>query len=96
SGWFYSANELSVIVIILLTLTIIYFHEKRTFLPLIAFSFILSMIPMIGTKTAFYGAIIIIISFFALSIFTKQIKQNFFVVARFFIKIMYSHPYQIN
>ena len=98
SGWFYSANELSVIIIILLTLTIIYFHEKRTFLPLIAFSFILSMIPMIGTKTAFYGAIIIIISFFALSIFTKQIKQNLPLLAVTIVGILFLPltPYMTN
>lgn len=98
SGWFYSANELSVIVIILLTLAIIHFHASRSALSLVAFGFILSMTPMIGTKTAFYGAIIIILSYLGLIIFMKQIKQNLplLAVTVFSIFFLPLTPYMTN
>lgn len=98
SGWFYSANELNVIVIILLTLAIIHFHESRSTLSLIAFSFILSMTPMIGTKTAFYGAIIIVLSYLALIIFIKQVKQNLplLAITVFSIFFLPLTPYMTN
>ncbi|MEI3611999.1 O-antigen ligase family protein [Pseudogracilibacillus sp. SO30301A] len=98
SGWFYSANELSVIVIILLTLAIIHFHASRSALSLVAFSFILTMTPMIGTKTAFYGAIIIILSYIVLIIFMKQIKQNLplLAITVFSIFFLPLTPYMTN
>lgn len=60
SGWFYAANELSVSVIILLTLTMMNLRYERTITAWIAFILMMSMIPMIGTKTAFAGGILII------------------------------------
>lgn len=61
SGWFYSANELSVTVIILLGLAIINIHtNKKSLNHWIAFMLMLSMVPMIGTKTAFFGGLLLV------------------------------------
>ena len=65
SGWFYSANELSVIVIILLGLTITQLSFNKTISSWTSFLLILSMLPMIGTKTAFYGGLLILFIFTA-------------------------------
>lgn len=82
SGWFYSANELSVIVIILLGLMIAQLSFQKTISSWIAFILILSMLPMIGTKTAFYGGILIISIFliYLLITYNSQLltdKNNF-------------------
>lgn len=60
SGWFFSANELSVIVIVLLGLTVMNLTLDQTLTAWISFILVLSMVPMIGTKTAFLGGGIIL------------------------------------
>src|SRR5699024_8735508 len=93
SGWFYSANELSVIVLILLGLTIVNLNKNSMLINFIAFGLLLSMLPMIGTKTAFLGGIIITIAYGFYLLLSKQsryiqksFKFAFFsVVALFFI-----------
>lgn len=92
SGWFYSANELSVIVIILLGLTIVQLSYQKTLSSWIAFIFILSMLPMIGTKTAFYGGMLIIFLYvvyllvkFNMQLFKQQGHLLFIGIIIFFI-----------
>ncbi|MDY7044969.1 O-antigen ligase family protein [Virgibacillus sp. M23] len=60
SGWFFSANELSVITLILFTIMIINLLQHKRLLNWIAYILILSMLPMIGTKTAYLGGLILI------------------------------------
>ncbi|MGM8366163.1 O-antigen ligase family protein [Virgibacillus sp. W0181] len=60
SGWFYAANELSVIVLILLGFTIVNLFITDTFTTKLAFILMVSMVPMIGTKTVFLGAIVLL------------------------------------
>lgn len=60
SGWFFSANELSVMVILLLGLLIINLNTDQTWTAWLAFILIYTMIPMIGTKTAFLGGGLIV------------------------------------
>ncbi|MGY0691314.1 O-antigen ligase family protein [Virgibacillus sp. FSP13] len=60
SGWFFAANELSVIVIVLLGLSLAHLWYERTLYSWIAFILMVSMIPMVGTKTAFLGGICIV------------------------------------
>lgn len=76
SGWFFSANELSVIVLILLALIICQFHQRKTAKSLIAYLLLLSMTPMIGTKTAFYGGSIIFLTYFIYLLFKEKIQKH--------------------
>lgn len=80
SGWFYAANELSVTVIILLALTMINLRYEKTMTGWAAFVLILSMIPMIGTKTAFLGGMLILffyIAYLLLKFNLQVLKRNF-------------------
>ncbi|MDY0404734.1 O-antigen ligase family protein [Virgibacillus sp. 179-BFC.A HS] len=70
SGWFYSANELSVTVIVLLALSMLNVFEnaKATrnqghpiWTDWLAFLLMVSMIPMVGTKTAYAGGILLLL-----------------------------------
>lgn len=79
SGWFYAANELSVTVIIVLALTMINLRYEQTITAWIAFILILSMVPMIGTKTAFAGGILLLAFYTVYLIFPfnrQQFKQS--------------------
>lgn len=94
SGWFYSANELSVIVIILLGLTIAQLTYERTISSWLAFIFILSMLPMLGTKTSFYGGMLIIFAYlvyllikFNMQLFKDKGNLLFFGIIILFICI---------
>ncbi|EQB38107.1 hypothetical protein M948_05910 [Virgibacillus sp. CM-4] len=60
SGWFFSANELSVIILILFGILSINLVYNKQLSSWIAYLLLLSMIPMIGTKTAFLGGLILI------------------------------------
>lgn len=98
AGWFFSANELSCVVLILLGLTIVYLHKSNNrdkIIQFIALSFLISMLPMIGTKTAFGGGLILLgtYSFYLLflpkkQLVTKRFKLVFLtIVCLFFIAI---------
>lgn len=67
SGWFFAANELSVIVIILIGLTLSILYRTQSLPSLLAFLLLLSTAPMIGTKTAFAGSMILLLAFILLS-----------------------------
>src|SRR5699024_3557216 len=61
SGRYFSANELSAIIVILIGFTIAQVHEKRmdeNTLQFCTLILLLSLTPMIGTKTALGGAIL--------------------------------------
>ncbi|WP_269410420.1 O-antigen ligase family protein [Lentibacillus daqui] len=62
SGWFFAANELSVIVIVLLGLSLVHLTYKRTYLSWFSLAFMISMVPMIGTKTAFVGGVALLLT----------------------------------
>src|SRR5690625_3206430 len=75
SGWFYSANELSVIVIILLGLTLINLYKnKKDILSWTAFVLMLSMVSMIGTKTSFLGGNILVFTFLAYILYCIRLR----------------------
>lgn len=67
SGWFFAANELSVIVIILIGLTLSILYRTQSLPSLLTFLLLLSTAPMIGTKTAFAGSMILLLAFILLS-----------------------------
>lgn len=77
SGWFFAANELSTIVLILLTFTFVAFFYKQTWFSFVVVIATLSLTPMIGTKTAFFGSAIIIVTIIAGSVLTLQRKKIF-------------------
>lgn len=79
SGWYFSANELSVIVIILFSLVLSQLHKERSYLTLFSFLLLLSMTPMIGTKTAFYGGFILLVSYTGY-LLVKERRQSTTVV----------------
>ncbi|WP_213397348.1 O-antigen ligase family protein [Virgibacillus pantothenticus] len=60
SGWFFSANELSAITLILFGVMSIQLIQKKQLAHWFAYIIILSMLPMIGTKTAFIGGLVLI------------------------------------
>lgn len=60
SGWFFAANELSVMVIILLGLSMSNLLFDQTFTAWLAFILNISMLPMIGTKTSFLGGLFLL------------------------------------
>nr|GGG73329.1 membrane protein [Virgibacillus oceani] len=74
SGWFFSANELSVIVIVLLALTLLNLRYNKSILSWLAFVFIFSMVPMIGTKTALAGGIVIVFIYAIYLLFTYKLQ----------------------
>lgn len=81
SGWFFSANELSVTVLILLILTVIHLNDvnkERRAIQFLSLIFLLSLLPMIGTKTALGGGVIIISTYtMYLLFFSKERKKSF-------------------
>lgn len=74
SGWFYAANELSVIVLILLGIMIINLKYDKRLTTWLAFIFMLSMLPMVGTKTAFFGGLFIVAITVIYLLFTFNLK----------------------
>lgn len=60
-GWFFSANELSVIIILLLGVILARFQEGSALSTWVAFLLLVSMLLMIGTKTAFIGGVLLLI-----------------------------------
>lgn len=75
SGWYFSANEFSVIMLILFALVLIQFLLNPSHISFIAILLALTIFPMIGTKTALYGAIILFIPMILYSITTKKRLQ---------------------
>ncbi|MEI3607588.1 O-antigen ligase family protein [Pseudogracilibacillus sp. SE30717A] len=98
SGWFHSANELSVIVIILLTLSIIHYHYEKSPLTILVLTALLSVLPMIGTKAAFYGGVIIITMYIISIFYTKQLKSNlpFWIVIVLWLFVLPFSPVMTN
>lgn len=98
SGWFFAANELSVIILILLAFTCVAYFYNQTLFSIIAFSLILSMTPMVGTKTAFFGAFIIVISAIIGGLFTIKPRRMLpmIVPVVFFIVLLPNTPAMYN
>lgn len=99
SGWFFSANELSVIVLILLSLVICQFHQNKSIRSLLANILLLSMTPMIGTKTAFYGGFIIFFTYIIFLLFKEKIQKQtvtLISVALLYILLLPMTPVAIN
>src|SRR5699024_5251984 len=78
SGWFFSANELSVIIILLLGILLARFLEGPAISTWVAFLLLVSMLPMIGTKTAFIGGVLLLILYtlYLLGKYRLRILQN--------------------
>src|SRR5699024_7681096 len=78
AGWFFSANELSVIIILLLGILLARFLEGPAISTWVAFLLLVSMLPMIGTKTAFIGGVLLLIIYtlYLLGKYRLRILQN--------------------
>lgn len=76
SGWYFSANELSVIILILFALVLLYF--LRTYTKMTTFTVIITLfiLPMIGTKTALYGGLILYIPILLYAFFKRKWRQG--------------------
>lgn len=96
SGWFYAANELSVILLILLALTIVHIYFQPSPQPIIAYVLLLFMTPMIGTKTAFYGGMIIVFTFLIFAMFTLRQKIPFIAITILFLIFLPLTPFADN
>ncbi|WP_235000457.1 O-antigen ligase family protein [Virgibacillus dakarensis] len=88
SGWFFSANELSVIVIVLLSLSLVYLWYEQRFRTWLAFILMVSMVPMIGTKTAFFGGLFIVLAGVLYVLFTFRFRIVREKSALFFLSIV--------
>src|SRR5690625_3087118 len=78
AGWFFSANELSVIIILLLGILLARFREGPALSTWIAFLLLVSVLPMIGTKTAFIGGVLLLIIYtlYLLGKYRLRMLQN--------------------
>ncbi|MBD1221395.1 O-antigen ligase family protein [Virgibacillus halodenitrificans] len=74
SGWFFAANELSIIVLILLGIIVSTLTFTNDLLAWLSFLLIISMIPMIGTKTAFLGGLIIVLGHTVLLLWKTRMR----------------------
>ncbi len=72
SGWYFSANELSVIILILFALVLVYFLHTWTNLTTFTIIITLFIFPMIGTKTALYGGLILFIPILLYAFFKRK------------------------
>src|SRR5690625_1626033 len=81
AGWVFSANELSVIMIVLIALTLAINDKRQTVASFIIFLLTLSVAPFIGTKTASYGAIIVLLGYISLLIWYKQFRRTVPIVS---------------
>ena len=73
SGLFYSGNEISAIILGLLPITLNYVFNLKNYITKILFYIELAIvIILIGTKTLFFGSIIVILYYFI-----KYLKNNF-------------------
>lgn len=80
AGWYFSANELSVIILILFALTLIRFIRKLDTTTILGILLASSVFPMIGTKTALYGGFIVLIPIIIYAIFKKLHPQYFLLL----------------
>lgn len=90
SGPFFAANELSVIVLVLVTSSMIAVIFQPTNLHIIAYLSLFTVIPMIGTKTALYGGMFLLsLTVFTLPFVMQKKKQLIIALAAliFFILI---------
>lgn len=72
AGWYFAANELSVIALILLALSLVATQVGHTQHGALGGLLIASILPMIGTKTALFGGILIVTTFTITSILWRK------------------------
>ena len=61
TGWFFSANELGVILLVLLALVLVAYERKvHPIYAIFSLTLLLSVMPMLGTKVPLYGGFIIL------------------------------------
>lgn len=99
SGWFSSANELSVIVLVLLALMAINLTYERTLSSWAAFVLNLGMVPMIGTKTAFLGGLFILFVCVAYLLFRFKLQRDklvFLSIVAIFVSLVPLSPIASN
>jgi len=85
-GWFYAANEVSVIMIILLPFIYYFLNAKAKYNFFIALP-ILYVISSVGTKVTFIGALCVTILGFIFMLFKYKLKVNNYTVGAFFILV---------
>src|SRR5699024_12642798 len=79
AGWYFSANELSVIILILFALTLIRFIRKLDTTTILGILLASSVFPMLGTKTALYGGFIVLIPIIIYAIL-KTLHPQYFLL----------------
>lgn len=80
AGWYFSANELSVIILILFALALIRFTRTLNKSSILGVLLASSIFPMIGTKTALYGGFIVLIPVIFYTLFQKKHPQRFLLL----------------
>ncbi|MBE6148367.1 MAG: glycosyltransferase [Firmicutes bacterium] len=83
-GWFYAANEVSVIMIILLPFVYYFLNNKNKYNYFIALP-ILYVIASIGTKVTFIGTICVTALGLLFSLIKYGFKKNNYTIGAFFI-----------
>lgn len=77
SGWFFATNELSVTILLLLGLTMAYLlDQKDSIKAWITFISILFISPLIGTKAAFFGSVMIFFVCLLMLLFTGDNRHR--------------------
>lgn len=76
AGWFFSANELSVILLLLLGITLTNLAKTKQFSVLLAVILLVSMLPMIGTKTAFFGGTLLLVLYIGYLLISRRQRTD--------------------
>lgn len=78
SGWFYSANELSSILLLILAAVLYEVFSKKevSFIKLLALAAVLYSILTIGTKSAYIGLVAIMVGFIFLILIEYMLKKD--------------------
>lgn len=98
SGWYFAANELSVIIVILFAFALYQLWQRQTW-PTVLLPFLLLCIaPLIGTKTAFFGVSLIALLFLLFYVRKLQVKVLLYALplALFYFFFLYNSPIMYN
>ncbi|MBY7144642.1 O-antigen ligase family protein [Virgibacillus sp. NKC19-3] len=74
TGWFFAANELSVTIVILLGIMTAKLHHDKQWSSWLGFMLMLSIVPIIGTKTAFWGGMLIVLFYMLYVLWTCKLR----------------------
>lgn len=98
SGWYFAANELSVIVLILFTFALQQLMKVQSWQTVFLPFLLLFIAPMIGTKTAFFGTSLIAILFLIFFVRNLSVKVLLYLVPLtiFYFVILYNSAIMYN